>query len=511
MLKKKAFTLIEVIVILAIIGIITAGSIVAYNEISSKSRDKKRVSDVLRIQQALELYHRDEGFYPETLSFGAPLIGSTSDIVYLTMIPQSPSRNDGSCLASTTPFVYTYTSSTDSYILQYCLGGKVAKIDAGLNCAYQNGINGGQGCATNQIAEGGGGTNPPGFCLLHPESCSWALVGQESFSGGNVNWTSLSFNDAGVPYVAYIDFPNDPPRLSIMRFSNGWDYVGERYLNNSVPILRNTEANHPSLYVYNNTPYVAFTKVFSPTSGDGKLIKFDGTSWVQTGNDYTDGVNAAYNVLSFYNNEPYVAYFDSGGTNKISVRKYNGSDWNYIGTQDFSGTAIRSSFSISDTGIPYVAYVESPNSGISVMKYENSSWSYVGGANFMGNFAATEISIDIDNNGQPYIAYEQANEIFVMKFNGSTWEYVSNSTPIASGSNSPSLYINNNVPYVAYDENASGTKVQRFVNNAWETVGTFGQGGIYNSLKFYNDTPYVSFKNSASPQGATLKQFIVNP
>ncbi len=62
---KKAFTLIELIIVIAIISILT--TIIIYNVIGAqaKSRDAKRKSDIKAISVALESYKAQKGKYPK--------------------------------------------------------------------------------------------------------------------------------------------------------------------------------------------------------------------------------------------------------------------------------------------------------------------------------------------------------------------------------------------------------------------------------------------------------------
>ncbi len=64
-MKKEGFTIIELMIVITIIGILSAISVVALNEVRKNSRDSKRVADIERIQTALEFYFMDNANYPE--------------------------------------------------------------------------------------------------------------------------------------------------------------------------------------------------------------------------------------------------------------------------------------------------------------------------------------------------------------------------------------------------------------------------------------------------------------
>jgi len=155
--KKPAFTLTELLIAIAIIAVIVSLAVVAYNSSMVQGRDHQRVSDITQIQIALEQYHRDEGFYPDVLTPGEPLIGSTSSTTYMSLVPLAPSVPDGDCSSATNNFNYTISADGETYGLRYCLGGKVNQVAAGVNCADQSKISGGDCfvCGDTIAYEGG--------------------------------------------------------------------------------------------------------------------------------------------------------------------------------------------------------------------------------------------------------------------------------------------------------------------------------------------------------------------
>lgn len=63
--KKNGFTLVELLVVMAIIGILAAISIVSFQTSQTKARDAQRKSDLNQIGQTLEAYYNDKGQYPD--------------------------------------------------------------------------------------------------------------------------------------------------------------------------------------------------------------------------------------------------------------------------------------------------------------------------------------------------------------------------------------------------------------------------------------------------------------
>ncbi len=69
-LKKaqKGFTIIELLIVIAIIAILATIVLVTYNGAQAKARDSKRVSDINSIQTKLEEYYNENGSYPAAVN-----------------------------------------------------------------------------------------------------------------------------------------------------------------------------------------------------------------------------------------------------------------------------------------------------------------------------------------------------------------------------------------------------------------------------------------------------------
>lgn len=61
---KRGFTLMEIMVVIAIMGILVTVGLTSYKSVQMKSRDSRRKSDLRGIAGALELYYNDKGRYP---------------------------------------------------------------------------------------------------------------------------------------------------------------------------------------------------------------------------------------------------------------------------------------------------------------------------------------------------------------------------------------------------------------------------------------------------------------
>ncbi len=72
--SKKAFTLIELLIVITIIGIIAGAVLVGYNAVQIQARDKRRAAEMAEIKKSLMAYYTIYGHYPDGAndSAGAP-------------------------------------------------------------------------------------------------------------------------------------------------------------------------------------------------------------------------------------------------------------------------------------------------------------------------------------------------------------------------------------------------------------------------------------------------------
>lgn len=64
--KQRAFTLIELLIVMIILAILSGLGLMAFGTIQMKSRDSRRKQDLASISKALDVYYNDYGVYPES-------------------------------------------------------------------------------------------------------------------------------------------------------------------------------------------------------------------------------------------------------------------------------------------------------------------------------------------------------------------------------------------------------------------------------------------------------------
>ncbi len=106
--KQKGFTLIEMLVVVAIIGILSSVVVVGLSSARSKARDARRIADIREIQNKLETN------YSNSIGYTAPDSTCSSGVSIpsgATVAPGCPVDPQNS------PYLYQTTSSSLSYKL----------------------------------------------------------------------------------------------------------------------------------------------------------------------------------------------------------------------------------------------------------------------------------------------------------------------------------------------------------------------------------------------------------
>jgi prepilin-type N-terminal cleavage/methylation domain-containing protein len=146
-MKKSvhAFTLVELLIVIAIIGILAVASVVILNQARVKSRDAKRISDIQVIRAGLEQHWLEKAAYPAaasqiSLGTGNAAVltsngfeASPTGQVYLPKIPTDPK---GSVY-----YLYQCSNPTAGYTIQFTTEGPTTfGSSAGTFYAHSNGV-----------------------------------------------------------------------------------------------------------------------------------------------------------------------------------------------------------------------------------------------------------------------------------------------------------------------------------------------------------------------------------
>jgi type II secretion system protein G len=123
--RARGFTLIELMVVVAIIGVLATIIMVGLGNARAKSRDSRRITDIKSIQLALANYYSDHGFYPLNIYWSSTFNNTATDPRnglkggYLATVPTDPGYT-ANCASSANNYV---DKSCYRYIAISALGG----------------------------------------------------------------------------------------------------------------------------------------------------------------------------------------------------------------------------------------------------------------------------------------------------------------------------------------------------------------------------------------------------
>lgn len=105
--NKRGFTLIEVLIVVAIVGILASVVLVGLGPVQRRGRDARRISDLRQVQTGLELYYAKNGTYPSAVDWAglkSALIGGS---IGVSNVPNDPSSGKE----------YKYATNGTTYVL----------------------------------------------------------------------------------------------------------------------------------------------------------------------------------------------------------------------------------------------------------------------------------------------------------------------------------------------------------------------------------------------------------
>ncbi len=236
--------------------------------------------------------------------------------------------------------------------------------------------------------------------------------------------------------------------------------------------------------------------------------------WLDIGTDYSsnEGVIAISKQDTMF-----TAFQEYDGVSawRISVKKYNGTDWEYVGAAKFSaGDAEGMTIAVNNAGIPYVAYQDAANSNVlAVKKFDGTNWVDVG-TNAIPGATTGMPYIKFDNNDVLHVAMRYFPNFgfatgAVVKYDGSAWSFVGERDSLRYQQYPRLEFDSNNTPFYCANSSSGFTSFRKFDGTNWLEYAESITGGGFQKVDMgiYNDEIYAFFIDGANSNYGTVKKY----
>ncbi|MDD5774171.1 MAG: type II secretion system protein GspG [bacterium] len=129
--KEKGFTLLEILVVIAVIGILVAILVPRFSGIQTDAKKKQAMADLKSLKMAVEMYKNNNNAYPAAAGWDTLLLAETSRVI--DEVPNDP--------FGTTKYSYDLDTATSGCYVIYSVGvdGSVGTITVGSDAVTASG------------------------------------------------------------------------------------------------------------------------------------------------------------------------------------------------------------------------------------------------------------------------------------------------------------------------------------------------------------------------------------
>lgn len=139
---RQGFTLMEILIVIAIIGVLVSVSVASYASAQKKGRDSRRKSDLKAVQNAWEQYYADNNAnYPANCGFSVTPTPSIMSGTYLPLgIPLDPKSQaaytsvSGWSSCNTAAYCFCAGLEGETNTTTDCAGGAAPSGYSGMTC-----------------------------------------------------------------------------------------------------------------------------------------------------------------------------------------------------------------------------------------------------------------------------------------------------------------------------------------------------------------------------------------
>jgi hypothetical protein len=243
------------------------------------------------------------------------------------------------------------------------------------------------------------------------DGSSWGLYAYAEVATSTRDKSSIYGRSDGVIYVAYCAEDYTITVKSNTGMMGVWEDAGNTGLG--------TEPRTPNIFTHGTVAYLSYESNADPYKATVMVLdESQSSTWQVLGS--ADFQNAGVNSpeLFIYDDNgsavPYLAFIESGSS--ISVMRYNGSSWVYVGQGQFAPSDYLSLY-VKDN-IPYVSYRSTLGSSYkaSAKRYYNSAWEQLGTDQFTSGKIEYPAML-VDSSDNMYFGYSDfvLNEVIMRK------------------------------------------------------------------------------------------------
>jgi len=121
-MKKRGFTLIELMVVIAIIGLLAAIALPKFGDVASQAKVANVQGNISSLRTSIAMFYATDGDYPDLAAHESDLTGADgtdtdgtgidfTDFYNKTVMPDTPTKSDGTAATNNTVEIATATTS----------------------------------------------------------------------------------------------------------------------------------------------------------------------------------------------------------------------------------------------------------------------------------------------------------------------------------------------------------------------------------------------------------------
>jgi len=321
---------------------------------------------------------------------------------------------------------------------------------------------------------------------------NWQVLGNSGFSTGQVDSVNMVADANGKIYVSYKDSGLSEKAI-VMYYSQEskqWQMLGGKPAS-----AAKADSTTIAINPINNQVYLAYSDYSADRNGFAKVVKFDGSGWVNVGNkDYVLSNRVTDNSLAFdKQGKLYLAFSDKGfAMGRAAVMAYNSSSnsWDHMGSPGLSQGAAGSITLLAgpDNTLYLASNMQVDGIGVHVLYYDKDieNWTSLGGKPVFEKYSFN-VSMAIGPDNKIYVGYRDPNDgshanVATFDDKSKDWKSIGTSLHV-SPSNADYIAVavdKDGLPYIAYSDLSTDGKGRAIVlSYSVEKIEQFATGSEF--------------------------------